>query len=105
MKTIQSIVEESLAKLVEAGELRADKASLVLEEKYDGLVRRLSDHLKSKIIREAKGALSDRRKMRRGFTKRHQKRWKKPFDRLETIQAICEEIGATFNAEYRPAAL
>tara|TARA_R110002012_G_scaffold82942_1_gene209139 strand:- start:606 stop:1667 length:1062 start_codon:yes stop_codon:yes gene_type:complete len=104
MKTIQSIVEKSLAELVKAGELDEDKATLILEEKYDGFVRRFADHLKGKITRTSKGPLSDRREMRRDFTKRHQKRWKKAFDLLETIQAICEEIGTTFNAEYRPSA-
>lgn len=57
------------------------------------------------LIATAPDMLADRRKDREAFEQRNVRRWRKPFDLIETIWTCCEELGRNFNQHHRPEAV
>ncbi|SPP97822.1 DUF5677 domain-containing protein [Bradyrhizobium vignae] len=106
MKTFEQIFEEVIVKVVEmhpdlTEQDIAGASANLLSQFIPAVARDMCKDLKRRMPQ----LLARARKSDAGFEKRNLKRWRKPFDLLELLWNISQEVGAKFNETERPDAV
>jgi hypothetical protein len=88
-----------------------------IQEGFEGVIKDAADRgvalseartakIVYKSLQNAAPAMLHRRRIdAEAFAKRNSRRWRKPFDLIETIWVCCEEVGSAYNHATRPSAI
>lgn len=104
MKALGEVIERSAAKGIHEDEAVAGFLN-AYEERFGSVVDSLAESLAGTLNASAPKMLAEHRRMRRGFENRLEWVWGEALDSLYQVYVCCLEIGESFNAAHRPAAV
>jgi len=105
MQSLFNSLEEALSDIIAEAQASGETVSdETLKDLLEQTKVEAAGRIKKTLYKRAKGMLRERRSLNGGFERRHFKRWCPALDHLEMLWVICEEVGAEFNREFRPAA-
>lgn len=101
----QQAFEHEIAKQVAQGSADLSTLSSVVAETVAKVIPESAVQILDTLKRSAPKMLREQDKFNLGFQKRSYKRWKEGFDLLKMMLVMSDEVGGTYNAVHRPAAV
>src|SRR5205085_12108843 len=105
MKIFEEMFHEALAKAMARGEVQQGDVAQATRKALQTFIPGVATVMTNSLKRRAPKMLRDQRVSDAGFAARNYRRWKKPFDLLELMWVVSQEVGQKFNETQRPAAI